>query len=73
MTSKLTDILSEHLSGKPIDRGVWQNLDNGDRIQLSEAIVAGKAATANEVRICSYGSRGFSVRDRSAGAPSLCV
>jgi GrpB-like predicted nucleotidyltransferase (UPF0157 family) len=50
----LTPILSGYLSGNPIDRGVWQNLDDGDRMQLSEAIVAGKLATLNEVRICSY-------------------
>ena len=50
----LTSILSDHLSGKPIDRCVWQKLDNRDRVRLSEAIVAGKPATRNAVRICSY-------------------
>jgi hypothetical protein len=50
----LTRILSGHLSGKPIDRGVWQILDNGDRVQLSEAIVAGKRANPTEIRIFSY-------------------
>ncbi|MBV8275128.1 MAG: GrpB family protein [Verrucomicrobia bacterium] len=50
----LTNILSDHLSGKPIDRGSWQNLHDRDRIQLSEAIVAARSGTGNEVRICSY-------------------
>jgi GrpB-like predicted nucleotidyltransferase (UPF0157 family) len=50
----LTNILSDHLSGKPIECGLWQNLDDRDRLQLSEAIVAGRSGTGDEVRICSY-------------------
>jgi len=50
----LINILSDHLSGKPIERGLWQNLDDRDRLQLSEAIVAGRSGTGNEVRIFSY-------------------
>jgi GrpB-like predicted nucleotidyltransferase (UPF0157 family) len=50
----LTNILCDHLSGKPIERGLWQDLDDTDRIQLSEAIVAGRSGTGDEVRICSY-------------------
>jgi GrpB-like predicted nucleotidyltransferase (UPF0157 family) len=50
----LISILSEHLSGKPIDRSFWQNLDNRARIWLSEAIVAAKRKTPAEVRVCDY-------------------
>jgi GrpB-like predicted nucleotidyltransferase (UPF0157 family) len=53
----LTNILSDYLSGKPIRRGLWQDLDDQARVQLSDAIIAGKAATPNEVRICDYDPR----------------
>ena len=42
----LTGILMEHLSGKPIDRSLWQKLDDSTRIRLSDAIVAVKSKTA---------------------------
>lgn len=50
----LTGILMEHLSGKPIDRSLWQKLDDSTRIRLSDAIVAVKSKTALEVRISNY-------------------
>ena len=50
----LANILSEHLSGKPIGRDVWQSLDEEDRRQLADAIVAVKPKTASEVRVCNY-------------------
>ena len=50
----LTSILAEHLSGKPIDRSLWQKLDDSTRIRLSDAIVAVKSKAALEVRISNY-------------------
>ena len=52
--SPLTGILREHLSGKPIDRSLWQKLDDSTRIRLSGAIVAVKSKAASEVRISNY-------------------
>jgi hypothetical protein len=52
--SPLTGILREHLSGKPIDRSLWQKLDDSTRIRLSDAIVAVKSKAASEVRISNY-------------------
>jgi hypothetical protein len=54
LDSALTRILSGHLNGQPIDHAVWQNLDNADRVQISEAIVAGKRANPTDVRVFSY-------------------
>jgi len=37
-----TSTLMEYLSGRPIDRSLWQKLDDSTRIRLSDAIVAVK-------------------------------
>jgi GrpB-like predicted nucleotidyltransferase (UPF0157 family) len=50
----LASILRDHLSGNPIDRSIWQNLDDSARIKLSETIVAVKSKTTSEVRISDY-------------------
>jgi GrpB-like predicted nucleotidyltransferase (UPF0157 family) len=50
----LTSTLMEYLSGRPIDRSLWQKLDDSARIRLSDAIVAVKLKTALEVRISNY-------------------
>ena len=53
----LTSTLMEYLSGRPIDRSLWQKLDDSTRIRLSDAIVAVKLKTALEVRISNYDSQ----------------
>ena len=50
----LTSTLMEYLSGRPIDRSLWQKLDDSTRIRLSDAIVAVKLKTGWEVRISNY-------------------
>ena len=50
----LTSTLMEYLSGRPIDRSLWQKLHDSTRIRLSDAIVAVKLKTAWEVRISNY-------------------
>jgi GrpB-like predicted nucleotidyltransferase (UPF0157 family) len=54
LSPALTSILTEHLTGKPIGRSLWQNLDDRTRIDLSDAIVAAKSKTVSEVRISNY-------------------
>jgi hypothetical protein len=50
----LTNILSDHLSGEPIDRDFWQNLNRRDRSALSDAIVLARLKTSAEVRVVSH-------------------
>jgi GrpB-like predicted nucleotidyltransferase (UPF0157 family) len=50
----VSDVLSEHLSDKPIDRGLWRRLDEPSRARLADAIVAAKPKTATEVRVSEY-------------------
>jgi GrpB-like predicted nucleotidyltransferase (UPF0157 family) len=50
----VSDVLSGYLNGKPIDRGVWQSLDEQSRARLAHAIVATKPKTVTEVRVCDY-------------------
>ena len=52
-----TSTLMEYLSGRPIDRSLWQKLDDSTRIRLSDAIVAVKLKTALEVRISNYNTQ----------------
>jgi GrpB-like predicted nucleotidyltransferase (UPF0157 family) len=52
-----TSTLMEYLSGRPIDRSLWQKLDDSTWIRLSDAIVAVKLKTALEVRISNYDSQ----------------
>jgi hypothetical protein len=49
LTPALANILSDHLSGKPIDRALWQRLDCQARVQLSDAIVAGSKSAWCEI------------------------
>ena len=52
--SRLSDILSNYVSSRLIDRDVWQSLGEEDRRQISDAIVAATPKTASEVRVGSY-------------------
>lgn len=47
-------VLSGYLNGKPIDRGLWQSLDEQTRSGLAHAIVAAKPKTATEVSVWDY-------------------
>lgn len=50
----VSDVLSGYLNGKPIDRGLWQRLDEPSRARLAQSIVATKPTTVTEVRVCDY-------------------
>ena len=50
----VSDVLSHYLNGKPIDRDLWQSLDEQSRGALAQTIVATKPKTLTEVRICKY-------------------
>jgi GrpB-like predicted nucleotidyltransferase (UPF0157 family) len=50
----LTDALTGYLTGKSVNRGLWQCLDQPTRARLAHAMVAAKPKTPTEVRLCDY-------------------